>query len=359
MKNVLFYIATEFHYLAALSMVDKFYPESEYKIHFLVQLNPHRPNRLDNVKFIPKHEIIKLSFDHNRGDVYPDVLNAMKLIQQTKFEHFISFLFHDPMFVYLTYYFRKVGTKNFLAPDGMGAYVKFTKLTLRSRWVNTSNAYKFFKRHQLTFPKLWFTSWNFGENGYIDTIYAFSPELPYLRRNIEIKEVDYTLKPERIEQLKHVFSVDFNNIPLENVVLLINERHNNEAYETKLVEMVKANMPKFHIIFKKHPNQSAESLKFLEKYDGITVMDKVFPVELLIASLKDSFLISSYSNSMIYNNPTCRVFWMYPVLEKMGILRKPITRHNPKKHIKVIQSMEELGVEMSTFQKLHTADVLA
>ena len=93
-------------------------------------------------------------------------------------------------------------------------------------------------------------------------------------------------------------------------------------------------------MFKKHPNQKSENLTHLP--DCIFRIDQVFPVELLIANLKDSIVISSYSNSMLYHNSTCRYFWTYPIIVQTGELKKSIERFNPKKYIKVVQNFEEL-----------------
>ena len=159
------------------------------------------------------------------------------------------------------------------------------------------------------------------------------------KKNIIV--VDYTFSKEQIESLMKTFELDFSNYPeLSKVILVINERHYLPKYESQLLKVISESLPGYTILFKKHPNQKSENLTHLP--DSIFRIDQVFPVELLIANLKDSIVISSYSNSMLYHNSTCRYFWTYPIIAQTGELKKSIERFNPKKYIKVVQNFEEL-----------------
>lgn len=348
MKKVLFQLGTEFHYMMALSLIDKYYSEDNYEIHFVIASVPNYKSRLSDIQLDDKYKYHKVSYDHHEEKRFEDVVNLKQFIENNEFFHFISFFYHDPLFVYLTYYFKKKKTVTFLAPDGMGAYVKFTAKNYRSRLINTLKSYKFFKIHGFKFPKLWFTSWDFGKNGYYDYIYAYSKTLPNLSDK-KIIEVDYTLSGDKIESLKKTFSVDFANYPeLSRVVLVINERHYLPKYESQLLKVISESLSGYTILFKKHPNQKSENLTHLP--DSIFRIDEIFPVELLIANLKDSIIISSYSNSMLYHNPSCHYFWTYPIITQTGELKKSIERFNPKKYIKVVQNFNEL---ISLFKKIN------
>ncbi len=92
----------------------------------------------------------------------------------------------------------------------------------------------------------------------------------------------------------------------------------------------------------------SQNILHLQIVISVFRIDAVFPVELLIASLKDSIIISSYSTSMLYHNPNCHYFWTYPIVAKSGELKKDIERFNPKAYIKVVQNFEELENELST-----------
>lgn len=345
MKKILIQVNTEFHYMVALSLIDKYYSGPEFDVHFVVFVHPVFKSRLSTVKLDERYTYHHAEYDHNVKKVFPDVLELMKFIKGNQFYHFISFLYSDPLFVYLTDYFKDKGTTTYLAPDGMGAYVKFQSKNYRSRLMNSLNSYKFFKLHGLKFSRLWFTSWDFGKNGYYDAIYAYSSTLPYLKGK-KITEVDYTFSDQSLESLKKTFGVSFDGLPLDNVVLLINERHKVVNYEKKLIDTVRAQKPGTPILFKKHPNQAAANIEYLKEYPDVIVLDTVFPVELLIASLTNSVIISSYSNCMLYHNPGCKYFWTYPILEKSGEFSKPIERYNPKSYIKVLETFEQLKAEL-------------
>jgi hypothetical protein len=345
MKKVLFQLGTEFHYMVALSLIDKYYTGDEFDIHFIIA-NPGANTRLSQITLDPSYTYHDGAYNHHVKKVFPDVVALKQFIETNEFHHFVSFLYHDPLFVYLTYYFKNKNTTTFLAPDGMGAYVKFTAKNYRSRLVNTLKSYSFLKLHGFKFPKLWFTSWDFGKNGYYDYIYAYSKTLPHLP-NKKIIEVDYTFSEEKIQSLKKTFSVDFSTYPdLSKVVLVINDRHYLPKYESQLLKTISDKMPGYTILFKKHPNQKVENLTYVSA--SVFRIDAVFPVELLIACLKDAVIISSYSNSMLYHNPTCHYFWTYPIIAKSGELKKDIERFNPKAYIKVVQNFEEIENELLT-----------
>ncbi|GAB1357828.1 hypothetical protein MASR1M29_20010 [Cloacibacterium normanense] len=347
MKKILIQICTEFHYMVALSLIDTFYSEN-CEIHFVIVKDPNFKFRLNNIQLDERFKYHEIEYAYYQQELFPDIVDFKKFIENNNFYHFISFLYHDPIFVYLTYYFKKKNTVSFLAPDGMGAYVKFTSKHYRSKILRTLECYRFYKRHGYKFPKLWMTSWDFGKNGYYDYIYAYSKTLPYLK-NKKIIEVDYTLSEDKIESLKKSFSVDFNNYPsLSKVVLVIDDRNFLPKYESKLLETINNTLPDYTILFKKHPNQKGENLSYLPS--SVFSIDEIFPVELLIANLKDSIIISTYSNSMLYHNPSCHYFWTYPIITQTGELKKPIERFNPKKYIKVVQNFNEL---ISLFKKIN------
>jgi len=349
MKRILFQVGTEFHYLVALSLIDKYYTSDEYEVNFIICSSSTR-SRLNNILFDEKYIYHKIIYNHNEQRKFQDVLKLKHFIETNEFYHFVSFLYHDPLFVYFTYYFKSKNTTSFLAPDGTNAYVKFTSKNIKSRLVNTLNCYKFYKRHGIQFPKFWYTSWEYGRNGFYDYIYAYSKTLPYLP-NKEIIEINYSLSQDKIESLKKTFKVDFSLYPqFSKVILIINQKNVVPKYESQLLTVISQCLHGYKIIVKKHPNQSNENLAFAD--DSIFVIDDVFPVELLMASIKDGIIISPYSASMLYHNPNCHYFWTYPIVEKLSEFSKPIERYNPKSFIKVVQDFSELKEHLINLNKV-------
>lgn len=348
MNKILFQLGTEFHYMVALSLIDKYYSGSDYEIHFIIVSNPNNKSRLSDIKLDEKYKYHKVTYNHNEEKRFQDVIDLKQFIESNNFHHFVSFLYHDPIFVYLTYYFKFRNTYTFLAPDGMGAYVKFNSINLRSRFLNSLHSYKFFKIHGFKFPKLWFTSWDFGKNGFYDYIYAFSESLPNLH-NKKIIAVEYTFSKEQLERLKKTFNVNFSNYPVSNkVVLVISQRNYLPKYESQLVKLISESLPDYTILYKKHPNHDGE-LSHLGH--NVLIIDHVFPAEILIASFNDLIIISSYSNSMLYKNPSCYYFWTYPIVENSGELKKPINRFNPTEYIDLVYNFEELRVKLLNYKR--------
>ena len=124
MKKVLIQLGTEFHYMVALSLIDKYYTGDEFDIHFIIA-NPGANTRLSQITLDPSYTYHDGAYNHHVKKVFPDVVALKQFIETNEFHHFVSFLYHDPLFVYLTYYFKNRNTTTFLAPDGMAAYVKF------------------------------------------------------------------------------------------------------------------------------------------------------------------------------------------------------------------------------------------
>jgi len=338
MKNVLFQVATEFHYMISCSIIDKFYDPSMFNINIVIC--SRNTSRLSTLNFDKRFNYIIVKYDHNTNEQYPDIMKLMEFIYANNFYSFYSFLYHDPLFVYLSNYLRNSGTKVYLVPDGMIAYVKFSNANVRSRLTNSINSYRFFRRHHLKFNRIWLTSWNFGRNGYYDYIIAFSKELPFISSK-KIIELDYSLSLSSLKNLKNSFGVDFSHYPsLDRTVLIINDRHKLPKYKTELIESVRKYYPQHTILYKKHPNQEVENLTYLGS--DIFGIDEIFPVELLIASLTNSVIISVYSTSMLYYNPSCVYFYSFPVCVASGEFRDDILRIVPKSHIKVLKNLDDL-----------------
>jgi len=338
MKNVLFQVATEFHYMISCSIIDKFYDPSKFNINIVIC--SRNTSRLSTLNFDKRFNYIIVKYDHSTNEQYPDIMKLMEFIYANKFYSFYSFLYHDPLFICLSSYLKKRGTKVSLVPDGMGAYVKYSDLNFRSRYINTINTYRFFKKHQIKFNRFWFTNWNFGKNGYYDQIIAFSKELPFISSK-KISELDYTLSQDALVKLKKSFNVDFSNYPtLNKTVLIINDRVRLPNYEIELVKAIKKFYPGHTILCKKHPNQINSSNDVV--YDDVFVIEEIFPVELLIASLTNSVIFSLYSNSMLYHNPSCLYFFGFTIGEKFGEYRNDILREVPKAHINVLEGFDDL-----------------
>lgn len=341
MKKILIQGSTEFHFLFANSIIDKFYPPAEgYEVEYIIV--SRITGRLANLKEKPPFKFIRVKYNHDTTEYFPDVPLLIKKIQNSKYFCFISFLYHDPLFVYLSFYFKKGDVPVFLAPDGMGAYVKYQNFNFRSRVLNTLNIYRFYKRHHINFKRLWLTNWNFGKNGYYDKIYAITARVTGIPAH-KVEKVDYSYSIESLIKLQEVFGVNLSSLPsFENIILIIGERRDVSVYEKELIAHISHYFPKYLIYYKRHPNQNVAKLTYLN--ESIVLINDLFPVELLIAQLKQSYIISVYSNSLLYYNPNCTYFWTYPLCVKMRVFRNDVDRQMPVSHINLLSRFEDLRI---------------
>ena len=178
--------------------------------------------------------------------------------------------------------------------------------------------------------------------------------MPYITGK-KIIEIDYTLSDESQSRLKNVFNIDFSGYPSDdNTILLIGHRHKTEDYDKNIFNILNEVFPDYNIIYKKHPNQQ-EDINFDSDLKVFKSTD-IFPVELLIASMKGGVIISPYTTAMLYHNPECRYFWTYPILTKSNILKKPVERHNPKEYINVVSDFDELKSQLLALTNADTHD---
>lgn len=346
MRNVIFQIATEFHYMVSLSIIDKYFNEDDYNYYFIIKVDNerNRGGRLKNVRFRNSHKIIEICYSLEKNLFYPDVLKLIKLVNEKSFWEYIGFHVFDPLYIYLSYLLKKRGTRISLAPDGLGAYVKFGKVAIGSRLRLTFYAYRFFFNHHLYYPKFYFCNYRFGFNGKPDNLFSFSIENPFAKKCKSVSIIDININKDNINDLTQIFPIP--ELPLletKNVILIIHAGYSDfDIFVNKLVEYIKYHEPDRLIIYKLHPNYIKESFDKFKGIKNFIFINKSFPVELLIYRLNDSIIISSHSTSMLYNNKKCTYYWAYPILEKLDIITHKIHIFNPTTHIKVINSFNEI-----------------
>lgn len=351
-KIILFSIGTEFHYLVAMSIIDNHFSGREFEFILLLHGNPLLKNkRLGNINFDSKHRIINVDYIVSDNKPNKQIKAIILGFKKQVIFHYISFMYHDAFSVYLSYYFSKQGINCSLAPDGMIAYVKWNGKNPRSRLINTLDSYKFFLLNNLFFPRIWITSWQFAANGYFKNIFSFLNAKPVLPSKKEITEFSFSFDQARVKELDAIFHVRYNpEISFKDSILIINTRNKGiEEYEKILIEKLLEINPDRIILYKKHPNYPIENLDFLNYLPNMVIFNDIFPVELLIARMHHSVIISSYSTSMLYLNNDCRYFWTYPILQNMGILKKPVTRTNPTTHIQVMSNFDALISEIEGY----------
>ena len=345
MRNVIFQIATEFHYMVSLSIISKYYNEEDYKYYFIIRVdNEGNRGRLKNVIFKNNHNIIAIRYSLEKNQFYPDVLKLIDFVNEESFKDYIGFHAFDPLYIYLSYLLKKKGTRVSLAPDGLGAYVKYREMTIGSRTRLTYYAYRFFFIHHLYYPKLYFCNYRFGYNGKPDNLFSFSIKNPFAKKAVNVSKIEIRIDKDNIDDLTQSFPIpEIPPIETNNIILIIHAGYPEfDLFVKKLIEYIKAHEPDKFIIYKLHPNYIKESFNQFKGIKNFVFINKAFPVELLIYRLSNSIIISSHSTSMLYNNAKCTYYWAYPILENMNIITNKIQIFNPTSHIRIIHSFDEI-----------------
>lgn len=341
MRKVLIYLETEFHYLVAKSIIKDYYNQPDIEITLLLNfIDNKRVRRLSNVDF--DEDVIRIERGAGTGENSYSVDEAIQRIKKEELYHFVSFLNHDPLTVYLTYYFKSTDTICALAPDGTGSYNRYTPFFMKSRLKLTTGIYKFFIKHRLFYPRLNLFHFEYGCNTDHDFLYSFGGKLPTNYKGVAVKEVDYSLDSDIKRKMMKAFDIkSFDNYPRENIVLIMGQEYQgSERFEQEVIDRIRKISTTIPIIYKKHPVQSSGKLKFLKEYDNIILIDKVFPAELLISELKNSLILSAFSTSSFFKNSSCSFFWLYPLNESESTKDGKVDITKPKEHIQIIKTFD-------------------
>ena len=71
MRKVFFQVGTEFHYIFSLSIIEQFYFDSGYEIHFVFVSN-YKKSRLENLKLNENYKYDFIFYNHNDNKVFED-----------------------------------------------------------------------------------------------------------------------------------------------------------------------------------------------------------------------------------------------------------------------------------------------
>ena len=74
---------------------------------------------------------------------------------------------------------------------------------------------------------------------------------------------------------------------------------------------------------------------------GFSYLEDIVPAELIIASMKDSIIVSRYSTALITNNPNCRFYWTHRLYNNVEVLSQ-LEIINPTSHITEVNDFAEI-----------------
>ncbi|WP_094416857.1 hypothetical protein [Flavobacterium cyanobacteriorum] len=333
--------------MVALTIIaDNFADATKYDI-IIYQTEDYSKRRFQfqkDIHLLPNLNYIVIRYDENSNTFNEELFKAVHTISRTGFSRFVMFNHHSFLAIYLS---RKLALKNtriVLAPDGLKPYSNTRRMTPRWSLKTAIKFYKFIKGNRLSYF-FHYPSLEYANLKEISLIYIHFPKAFLNFRNIVTKEV----KVLESENSKHLVSRYFkfstsNEEIFNNVIFFINQPLNNQDiynFEIDLLEQIKLKFPHYKLVIKLHPLTDYDHV---EKFKALnaTIISETYPAELYIAQLKHSIVLSFWSTASLIDNPSCRFYWLYPMLQNRGIMLSYINIQNPTEHILEVSSIEQL-----------------
>lgn len=340
MATNVFLLATEHHFLVALSIIEEKFPAFTHINKFFFVGD----KRLSQVKksALPKHIIASdLNFD-----LSPDFVNRVKNeVYNTEVENLFVVNTYRPCETFILSRAPR-GVKRHLIQDGALFYNRIE----RSVFVNHTKTVLYLYR-DLWRKGIWFTDFlyygRFMENcDYIDEIWMTHPEY-YVGPKSKKPKHGVNLFPSEnsIRNYTQYFDLPIKIIEILNNCLLYLPVYIKKPELIPLeIENIRTILDKIktkNILIKLHPNSSeAQYLAFKQEFGEIVFKNNI-AAEIYIANANNSYIIGCNSTSLFYNNASCKYFALKKFYQDLGIFSSWYNINMPK-HIKVVNSLNEI-----------------
>jgi len=338
MKKIVFIVHTEYHLIQAVGIIETHYKSEDY-YPIIYRVSPLVNGRIGSINEKELNaEFREFLYDYRRPD------NKVKAwANEIVKEHPIRlFIFNEEKF-WVTYLLKRLSAVSCviaLAPDGAKAYNNFH--IERNKYVLElcKSIYYSFRAGMLsTFPLV---EKCYASNKYINEVWVEYPS--FYNNNTQKKVVEYHLTEweKTREILNKVFRFNSIDIPTKPIILYIDSSVTDDCYYDRVISMlriIQCNNPNYNLFIKCHQVSESIAKEHFKTIGNVHFFESSTPAELIIASLKESILVSVVSTSMLLFNPTCEYIWLYPCFQDLLNLKTFI---NPTSHIKVISSITQL-----------------
>jgi hypothetical protein len=346
MKNILFYIHNEYHVFIITSLVKEYYFDlSKYKVTVLHQIDP-ASNRFKfdlnwNELGVELLTINASKLEINRNEVIPKI---DKILDKTYYKY-ISFLEHAPLNWYLAERMKKRGAIISVAPEGTKPYITISKAALYSRLKATYENYYYLAKIGFSIKSINLVSNKNGTLKHTDEVLINHPAFYRNRTNKKVIPIEIHNDKSHLELASRVFNFNITDHfkETEGILLYLNHwviEHKIYDVEIEMLKSLKEIYSDREIYIKLHPNTHDFQLERLKKIQGITLFYSTIPAEIFISNIRNSIIFSFWSASLLIDNPSCKFYWMYPMLEKENVKMKWFSVVNPTKHIKSADNIE-------------------
>jgi hypothetical protein len=338
-KTNVFLLATEYHFLLAMSIVDEFFPADRYfnKLFFLGK-------RLSDV------DITKL----------PDNFSASMLIFET--ENFFKHRVHheilntpvENLFVVNAYrspetYILSVvppSTTTHLMQDGALFYNRIEKFIYKHRVKEMFRVYKGLWDKGIYYMKPILYTRFMERSGFIDEIWMTNP-VEYIgpRTKKKVNTISLFAGGANVKKYTRYFRVnqdDFTDLNGYLIYMSVIIRDPKQIpNEIRQIKKLQAKLGRERVLIKLHPNASQLQFDSLKEQFGEKVFRNYVPAEIYIGNATHSDIVGCASTSLFFHNPSCRYYALKLFYQELGIYSKWYNINLPP-HVTQLESLEDL-----------------
>jgi len=338
-RNI-FLCTTEYHLLLSLHIICSFYGSKEFE-NLIVMTTGIRINVctydssvLSNVRMV--------YIDWYELRSYPIITDFLE-IQCNNFFYYLS---NFPVHRYIVRCLSKKGTKIILVQDGLKPYVEIQNDKLR---IILSNIYLNFreclKLHYFSGIFRPYNNSRYVNDKHINEVWLTHPNSFFhkIDANQSITTIpEFSAKSIQICSSYFKYNLQIHFQP--NSILYITQPLFNTEHKLAEIHFLKNFLSKYKnrdLYIKFHPSRDMDKNLLYKELSQAKFLENVyFPAELIIQNMNNAIIMSLYSTALLFNNPKCRFYFTYPILNNN--LRQKIPVPNPIDHIKVISNVNEI-----------------
>lgn len=338
MKDIVFMVNTEYHLILSIGIMDRYFKDN-YRI-TICRVSPIDGNRLNNVNFDNSSmEYVEILYDYSNPN--RELKKRLDRIIAIKPAVFFFFLENKFWMNYLFSRLHDLGAKIILGPDGMKTYNNVAIPSRRVLRKMFSGLVFGMKTGLFSIP---FVEKHYATSKYIDEVWVENATKFQYQGKKKVFEFNISVTPEFLRDLNAIFSTKESDFSLlkENAILYLDCPISSNGYYERVVNMLKQiqeRHPTRKLAVKLHPRSSEIVKKMFNSLNNITFLKSQYPAELYIANAKDSLIVSVVSTSLLFFNPNCKYFWVYPVFNDICNYSRI---NNPTKHINVVHYISEI-----------------
>lgn len=346
-EKILFIVHTEYHMMVAISLIADMYSDGDKFDIQVFQTIGKKSSRFKFVKDLslcPHVSYTELPYDEGEIEYNPHFKFYADSLRSS-IDVFITFNKLSFIDVYTIKTLDKTGTRIILAPDGAAAYGKTSAFTPRWSFLVALKMHQYLWKNQVRKLYFYWPTLVYGGMKEIDELWVQFPESIDDRAGKPVRKIQ-VLKSLASHQLaQNYFGYQPDNFAVSDCIFYTNQPFREESindFEIKLLKELKEKFPEKLIFIKLHPTTfESQAIRFKE-LGNVRIIQSTVPAEIYISQLRDSIALSFWSTSMLIDNDSCRIYWLFPMLYAAGIKLRKTSINLPSDHIQLVSSVAEI-----------------